>query len=307
MTSIRRITAFALFLLLAPAVTAGGGAAHPHPHSEESFQKIEPAQPTSVEGKIEVLEIFWYGCPHCYAFEPYLDNWNKTRPADVEFVRMPGVLNPSWIQHARAYYTAQKLGVLDKIHMPLFDAIHRDRQRIFSEDELREFFTDRGVDGDDFDRVFRSSEVDTRMKQALFTARNARVTGVPTIIVNGRYMTSGTMTGSFEKMLEVTDQLIAIERERLGMPTPPPAAAAPAPTPAAETPAVAATESPVVAAESAPAAATYAAPVAEAAPTPAAQAPAEKSPLSRYLVVAGLLAVVIGVVFALMGRRGGAG
>jgi thiol:disulfide interchange protein DsbA len=205
MSPIRRILLCTMLALL-----AGTAAARTF---EESFQEIKPAQPTSTEGKIEVLEIFWYGCPHCYSFEPYLDKWMATKPADVEFVRMPGVLNPQWVPHARAYYTAQKLGVLDKIHMPLFHALHRDRKRIFTEDDLRDFFEDNGVKGEDFDRVYRSNEVDTRVKQALVTARGARVTGVPTVIVNGKYMTSGSLTGSFENLLSVIDQLIARERK----------------------------------------------------------------------------------------------
>lgn len=180
---------------------------------EESYQKISPAQPTGVAaGKIEVLEIFWYGCPHCYSFEPYLEKWAATMPDDVEFVRLPGVLNQSWVPHARAFYTAQKLGVLERIHMPLFNALHREKKKIFSESELRRFFVDQGIDGDEFDRVYRSNEVDTRVKQAFLTARNARVTGVPTILVNGKYMTSGSMTGSFEDLLKTIDGLIELER-----------------------------------------------------------------------------------------------
>jgi thiol:disulfide interchange protein DsbA len=205
MKLIRRALLFTVLALLAAPSAART--------FEESFQEIKPAQPTSVGDKIEVLEIFWYGCPHCYSFEPYLDKWLASKPAEVEFVRMPGVLNPAWLPHARAYYTAQKLQVLDKIHMPLFHALHRDRKAIFSEDELREFFEANGVSGEDFDRVYRSNEVDTRVKQALVTARSARVTGVPAIIVNGKYLTSGSHAGSFEKLLQIVDQLVARERK----------------------------------------------------------------------------------------------
>jgi thiol:disulfide interchange protein DsbA len=309
MTRLSRFTACVLFAF---AATATAQHDHDTPGTrsfEESFQEIKPAQPTGAEGKIEVIEIFWYGCPHCYSFEPYLDKWMATKPADVEFVRMPGVLNPSWVQHARAFYTAQKLGVLDKIHMPLFQAIHRDRERIFSEDELRAFFTAQGVDGNDFDRVYRSNEIDTRMKQALFRARGARVTGVPTIVVNGRYMTSGTMTGSFERMLEVTDQLIALERERIGVALPAvtpaepePAAAVPAQVSVSEPPAASAVPEPVPpAAEVAPAGV---GPVSSVpADTAQADAPATTPDKPPYLIILGVLAAVIVATVVLKGRR----
>ena len=205
MNTIRRI-----LLCTALALLAGTTAARTF---EESYQEIRPPQPTDAQGKIEVLEIFWYGCPHCYSFEPYLDKWLQSKPDDVVFVRMPGVLNPAWIPHARAFYTAQKLGVLDTIHMPLFHALHRDRKRIFSEEELRDFFVEQGVKAEDFERVYRSNEIDTRVKQALVKARGARITGVPAVIVNGRYMTTGTLTGTFENLLQVVDQLIALERK----------------------------------------------------------------------------------------------
>jgi thiol:disulfide interchange protein DsbA len=275
-----------------------------------------------VDGKIEVVEIFWYGCPHCYSFEPHLDKWLQTKPDDIIFVRMPGVLNAAWVQHARAYYTAEKLGVLDKIHRPLFDAIHRDRKRIFSEDELHDFFVERGVDGADFDRVYRSNEIDTRVKQALVMARAAHVTGVPAIIINGRYMTTGSLTGSFERLLEVTDRLAGLERDRLAAASAPtlpggetePAQPAPPETPvaaAASQPATPATEtpsptpSPVAVADAGSAAAP--APVEE---TPAPTAPAGETPVPisgkaffPYLIIVGLLALVA-VVIVLKGRSG---
>lgn len=179
---------------------------------EESFQRVRPAQPTLTPSKIEVLEIFWYGCPHCYSLEPYLEKWLESKPEDVEFTRLPGVLNNSWIPHARAFYAAQKLGVLDKIHRPLFDALHKDHKQIFTEDQLREFFVSQGVDGGEFTRAYRSNEVETRLKQVLVLARNYKLSGVPTLIVNGKYLTSGTLAGSYEEMLKVVDRLAEQER-----------------------------------------------------------------------------------------------
>lgn len=103
------------------------------------YERVTPAQPVSTENKIEVLELFWYGCPHCYRLEPYLHEWLKTKPANVEYVRLPAILRDSWGLHAHAYYTAEALGVLEKIHTALFDAMHKDRKHIESEESIRQF------------------------------------------------------------------------------------------------------------------------------------------------------------------------
>ena len=198
--------------LMTALLSLAGTTMAPAQSLDDAYRMVEPPQPTMSDAKIEVIEFFWYGCPHCYAFEPYLANWLKNKPADVEFRRVPAVLNKSWIPHARAYYAAEKLGVLQKIHTPLFDALHKERRRIYSESELRDFFIQYGVDGTTFDTVYGSNEVDTRIKQAFLLAQNYKVTGVPTIIVNGKYMVNGTLARSFENMIKATDMLI--ERER---------------------------------------------------------------------------------------------
>ena len=180
---------------------------------EQGYEEIRPAQPTQVpEGKIEVVEVFWYGCPHCYDFEPYLKNWLENKPDDVVFRRLPGVLNKSWLPHAKAYFTAEKLGILADIHKPLFDALHKERKRIFTEDQLRDFFEDHGVDADKFDKIYNSDEIETKTKQAFFLARGYRLTGVPSVVVNGKYMTSGSLTGSFTNLLKTIDYLVEKER-----------------------------------------------------------------------------------------------
>ena len=179
---------------------------------EESYEEVRPAQPTQTVGKIEVLEFFWYGCPHCYAFEPLLEKWLASKPADVEFVRVPGVLNENWLAHARAFYVEQKLDVLHKIHQPLFEALHKEKKLIYTEEALREFFESLGVDGEQFTKAYDSAETTTRIKQALLLARNYQIDGVPTVIVNGKYRTSAAMAGSYEGLIQVIDALVARER-----------------------------------------------------------------------------------------------
>ena len=180
--------------------------------AKDPFTRIIPAQPTQAVDKIEVVEVFWYGCPHCYDFEPHVKKWLETKAEDVEFVRMPGIFNKNWVGHARAYYTAEKLGVLDKIHTPLFEALHKERRRIFSESELKDFFVSRGVDGDEFTRVYNSSEIETKFKRAFLMGQRYKITGVPAVIVNGKYMTSASQAGSFENILKTVDSLVAKER-----------------------------------------------------------------------------------------------
>jgi thiol:disulfide interchange protein DsbA len=180
---------------------------------EGKYVPIKPAQPTQSGDRIEVVEVFWYGCPHCYSFEPHLEEWLENKPDDVAFIRIPGVLNQGWIPHAKAYYAAEKLGIVDKIHRPLFDAIHRERRQLYTEDQLAEFFAGHGVPAEQFKSVFNSKEVDTKIRQAYFLARDYKLTGVPSLVINGKYLTSGTHAGTFESMLEVTDKLIEQERQ----------------------------------------------------------------------------------------------
>jgi len=178
------------------------------------YQIIKPAQPTSTS-KIEVVEVFWYGCPHCYYFEPAVTKWLKKLPGDVEFVRIPAASNPRWALHARAFYVAEVLDVFDKIHEPLFDAMHRDHQHLHDADALAKFFQKHaGIDKQTFLDTFSSFSVDTRVSRAEQLGQRYGVSSVPTLIINGKYRTSPSMTGSRKNALDVVDHLIAKERSK---------------------------------------------------------------------------------------------
>lgn len=172
-----------------------------------------PAQPTATGNKIEVLEFFWYGCPHCYSLEPYLEKWQATKADDVQLRRVPAILGKNWIPHARAYFTAEKLGIVNKIHRPLFDAIHKDGQKIFDEESLRDFFATMGVDKDKFTHIYESNEISKKIQDAFLLGQQYQITGVPAIIVNGKYRTSASMAGSNANLIEVINQLTAMERK----------------------------------------------------------------------------------------------
>lgn len=182
---------------------------------EQSYKLIRPVQPTQSEDKIEVVEVFWYGCPHCYTFEPHLSKWLETKPEDVDFRRMPGIFNKSWIPHAKTYFTAKKMGILEQIHQPLFNALHKQKRRIYTDDALYDFVTKLGVDGDEFSKIYSSNATETNIKEALVMGQRYRVTGVPSVVINGKYLTSASLAGSYENMLKVIDKLVDRERKAL--------------------------------------------------------------------------------------------
>ncbi len=181
-------------------------------YAADGYATITPVQPTQTGEKIEVLEIFWYACPHCYDFEPFVHRWLENKPEDVVFRRMPGIFRKSWIPHAKAYFTAQKLGILDGIHTPLFDAIHKEKKKIYDDASIKKFFIKHGVDKGEFTKIYESDEVDTKVKQAFVMGQRYKVTGVPAVIVNGKYMISGSTAGSFSNVLKVIDTLVDKER-----------------------------------------------------------------------------------------------
>ena len=181
---------------------------------DDAWTEIKPALPTSSGDKIEVVEIFWYGCSHCYTFEPHVKSWLENKPEDVEFRPLPGVLNSRWAVHARGYFAAQKMGALEQFHTPLFNALHAKRRNIFTRDSLIDFAGEMGLDKKEFARHYDSNETEVKIKQAFLMARDARITGVPAVIVNGRYLISASSAGSHERILDVVDHLIQQERRR---------------------------------------------------------------------------------------------
>ncbi len=175
------------------------------------YETLSPAQPTQNPDKIEVIEFFWYGCPHCYTFEPLLEKWVKSLPENVEFIRQPAVFNETWGKHAKAYYTAEVLGVVDKIHADFFDAVQNKKDKLETEEQLAKFFVAHGVNETEFHEAYNSFLVDAKMRQAPIMASRYGITGVPVIIVNGKYKTNGPLAGSHEKMIEIMNQLIQQE------------------------------------------------------------------------------------------------
>ena len=173
------------------------------------YELVSPAQPTSVdEGKIEVVEMFWYGCPHCNALEPYVERWVGKIPKEAQFVRMPAIFRPEWEIHARAFYTAEILGVLDKTHAAMFDAIHNQHRKLNTEAELMDFFKQHGVSNKDFQRVFKSFAVEAKIRRSKDMSQRYGIRGVPSIIVNGKYRTSANLANGNANIFKVVNFLI---------------------------------------------------------------------------------------------------
>ena len=176
------------------------------------YQVLANPQPTDTGDKVEVLELFWYGCPHCFKLEPTIEKWLEHVPEGAEYRRLPAIFSKVWAINAQGYYAAEALGVLEKTHRALFDAIHVHNQKLYDEASLARFFVSQGVNREDFIKTFRSFAVKTKTNRAGVMTRRYGITGVPAVIVNGKYRTSASMAGGEEKLMEVVNALIEKER-----------------------------------------------------------------------------------------------
>ncbi|MCK4492543.1 MAG: thiol:disulfide interchange protein DsbA/DsbL [Methylococcales bacterium] len=196
----KRIIFFFLFSFSALLYAEGKG-----------YELISPPQPVNDTSKVEVLEFFWYGCPHCYHLEPQLDKWLAKKPDNVNYIRQPAAFNQQWADHAKAYFIAESLGVVDQVHADFFDAIQNKKQKLQTESQLADFFVAHGVDREKFVKTFKSFLIDTKVRQAKKMPARYGITGVPVLIVNGKYKISSKSAGSQENMIKVLKELIIKE------------------------------------------------------------------------------------------------
>ncbi len=197
-----------LLFVIAAFLPFAASAAEPYTEGVH-YTRIEPPQPVeAAPGKTQVAEFFWYGCPHCRELEPYVQQWLKRGPTAVDFVRVPASFRKNiWHLHAKAYYTAEALGVLDRLHEDMFTAMHDRNQRLASEDELARFFADRGVPEKDFRGTFNSFTVDAKVSRAMELVKRYGLTGVPALVVAGKYLVEGSMAGTYQNMLRIAEYL----------------------------------------------------------------------------------------------------
>lgn len=225
-----------LLLLLAPLFVAFA-ADSPEFKEGVHYQRLSTPVPTSTGDKIEVTEIFWYGCPHCYDLEPTVAEWLTRKPDNVVFIQLPATLGRKPGEaHARAFYTAETLGILDQINKQIMTAIHVEKRRVDTEDQLAAFFVKQGVSEEDFffddwgvasnmggfsakqgvseedfRKTYNSFAVETKFRRAQDLIKRYQVNGVPAFVVNGKFLTNASMAGSSEKIFEVVDFLVQQE------------------------------------------------------------------------------------------------
>ncbi len=200
-------------MLLAAALLSFGATAQNNTTyvAGKDYKVIEPAQPTDDASQVEVVEVFGYLCPHCATFQPFIEPWAENRAERVNFYRVPVVFQRSWEPLARAYYTAEALDILDQSHGALFKALHSERRALRNTDDLAEFFTAFGVTREQFDSAAKSFSVQTKLTRGTNQARRWGVTGTPSVIINGKYLANGSMAGSYERLIQIIDHLVAQE------------------------------------------------------------------------------------------------
>ena len=202
------LSVFAALSLFAGVTLAQGGF-----DPQGKYELIQPPQPTDTPGKVEVVDVFWYGCPHCFTFLPAMESYEKSKADYVEIRRMPAVFRKSWENHARAYYTAKLLGVDQKLHRPLFEMIHNGGKRVETREDLRAFFVANGVDGEAFDKTFDSFAVESMLRKSIVMQGRYGIRGTPSVVINGKYRTSGSLAGSYENMVKVIAALAEQEHK----------------------------------------------------------------------------------------------
>jgi thiol:disulfide interchange protein DsbA len=177
------------------------------------FRRMTTSQGTSSSpDKIEVAEVFWYGCPHCFNFDPVLKTWSQDLPADVTFIKIPVIWNPTNQVHARLMYTAEALDVMDEAHEAIFKSIHQDGNMLTDESDMISLFAEFDIDEETFKETYKSFGVTSAVKRAENLTRRYGIRSVPVLVINGKYATDGTDIKTFGDMIDVTDELVARER-----------------------------------------------------------------------------------------------
>ena len=202
----------ALGMISAVLITLSGWAMAAEQYvAGKDYTVVAKAGKVEIPGKIEVREFFWYGCGHCYKLEPHMQTWLKQLPKDVNFIRTPAAMNPVWEQNARGYYVSEALGIRKKAHIALFDAIHRNGQQIFDQQSLAQFYTRYGATTEQFNNLYNSFAITGKVNQANNLAKYYQLSGVPAVVVNGKYI----IQGEDQHVTDVLNYLIQKERASL--------------------------------------------------------------------------------------------
>ena len=185
------------------------------PKAGEEFTVLKDPFPTESPGKIEVAEFFWYGCIHCYNLEPLIEPWAAKLAPDVRFRRIPAVFNARWGHDAAIFYSFEALGLVDKLHRPFFDAIHKDRLRTDDPAALGEWLSNHGVDPKKFEATMKSFGVQSKVKRAAQLSAASQIDGTPALAVQGKFTISAEQGKTHEGMLANADRLIVAVRKSM--------------------------------------------------------------------------------------------
>ncbi len=181
----------------------------------KDYELLTTAQPAPTDGKVEVIEFFSYACPHCYRFEPYIEQWLKTKPDNVEFIHVPAVFSKNWEALATLYYAAEALGVQEKMHPLIFEAMHGKGKKIRSFDDLKALFEANGISGEKLQQAMNSFAVTAKTRRAKTMTQTYGIKSVPNMVIQGKYRTNSTMAGGHEKVFNVVDFLVEkVNREK---------------------------------------------------------------------------------------------
>ena len=210
--AVRAVSASLLAALLLAVSATALGQQQRILRADIDYRVIHP-QPVQVAGGIEVIDFFWYGCPYCNKLQPFLERWIKNKPADVTMRRIPVVLRDSWAPHARIYYTLEALGEVERLHQRVYLGYHVDELHMSKPEVMSEWAVRNGIDRARWDEAYGSADVKNKVEEARKLTRAYDITGTPSLVVQGRYLTSGNMALTLDSMLPILDGMIQRVRD----------------------------------------------------------------------------------------------
>lgn len=170
-------------------------------------------QPVQHDGRVEVIDFFWYGCPHCYNLQPALEDWIRSKPSDVAVRRVPVILRDNWAPHARIYYTLEALGEVERLHQEVYHGYHVQELHMSKPDVMAQWAARHGIDRGKWIAAYNSAEVARKVERAKELTFEYNIQGTPSLVVAGRYLTSPAMARSEQRMIPILDELVRIARE----------------------------------------------------------------------------------------------
>ena len=216
MIFLRKALAVIAVLLLALAASSGQAQAQSMPQLGRDYVRLDPPRPVTSGDKIEVIEFFYYGCPVCYELEPMLARWSFNAPGSIMLRRVPAMSSDNWDNFAKLFYTLEAMGQLARLHWPVYDNFHFDGVKLNEEAPMVNWVSHNGLDKEEFVRIYHSPEIRAKLATAREMTQNYDIKGVPSIVIDGKFVTSARMAGSTRALMQVVDQLVELARKERG-------------------------------------------------------------------------------------------